>query len=233
MDPWGQTPAVRQAAFKTPKSVRVAWLHRCGNRIDPEVSLATQSAVRMLEQAGAAVEEIELDFVSLEPHFITLLETLTASRAGPHLATHRDRMDPAIVALVERGLRRNAQELLEAGFARTRCFQDLQRVFERFDVLASPTVSAPPLHIDVDPEGLIDIDGRAEMTVRAAWYPYTFPMNLTGHPAISLPCGKSRLGLPIGLQLVGPWHSDDRLLQMAAWLESALGSGSGSSARIA
>ena len=56
----------------------------------------------------------------------------------------------------------------------------------------------------------------AHATMRGAWYPYTYPMNLTGHPALSMPCGRSALGLPIGLQLAGRWHEERFLLGVAA-----------------
>ena len=70
--------------------------------------------------------------------------------------------------------------------------------------------------------GTFTIAGEPAGTIRGAWYPYTYPMNLTGHPALSMPCGKSRGGLPIGLQLVARWHDDRFLLGVAALLEAAL-----------
>jgi aspartyl-tRNA(Asn)/glutamyl-tRNA(Gln) amidotransferase subunit A len=54
---------------------------------------------------------------------------------------------------------------------------------------------------------------------RYAWYPYTHPFNITGHPAMSIPVGFSREDLPIGLQLVGPWHAEDELIRVAALIE--------------
>jgi aspartyl-tRNA(Asn)/glutamyl-tRNA(Gln) amidotransferase subunit A len=89
-------------------------------------------------------------------------------------------------------------------------------------VIASPTLSAPALRLGYDPLGRVEIAGRDAGTIRGAWYPYTYPFNLTGHPALSMPCGLSANGLPIGLQLVGRWHEDAYLLDVAAKLESAL-----------
>ena len=76
--------------------------------------------------------------------------------------------------------------------------------------------------MDQDPNGRVTIAGVDAGTIRGAWYPYTYPFNLTGHPALSMPCGRSRSGLPIGLQLVGPWHGDRRLLALAGELELSL-----------
>jgi len=90
------------------------------------------------------------------------------------------------------------------------------------DLIASPTLSAPPLPVGLDPHGDVQIAGKPAGTVRGAWYPYTYPMNLTGHPALSMPCGMTD-GLPVGLQLVGRWHDDRYLLDIAGLLEAALG----------
>lgn len=223
LDPYGQD---RRGNVSVPpltlSGLRVAWLPTCGNRLDPEVEAATTAAVRLLEQEGAMVETVEIDFVSLERHFLVILESLTAARVGANLEKFHDRLDPSIVATVLKGRQHSALDLHEAGFAKTRCFNQLQLLFEKFDVLVSPTVSAPPLPIDVDPDGIIEIAGQPSGTIRGAWYPYTYPMNLTGHPALSMPCGRSRLGLPIGLQLVGRWHEDEFLLGVASLLESRL-----------
>lgn len=223
LDPYGQaaTPTGRSVPL-TLSGLRVAWLPRCGNRLDPEVEAATTAAVRIMEREGAIIETVELDFVSLEQHFLVVLESVLAARIGDQLERFEARLDPSLAGTVRRGRKHSAIALQEAGFARTRCFIQLQGVFQRFDLLVSPTVSAPPLPVEQDPNGIVTIAGEPAGTIRGAWYPYTYPMNLTGHPALSMPCGKSRLGLPIGLQLAGRWHDDRFLLGVAALLETCL-----------
>jgi aspartyl-tRNA(Asn)/glutamyl-tRNA(Gln) amidotransferase subunit A len=225
-DPFGQaaTPGGRAVPLSL-SGLRVAWLPRCGNRLDPEVEAATTAAVRMMEREGALVETVEMDFVALERHFLVVLESVLAARIGEQLERFGSRIDPSLVATVHRGRQHSALALHEAGFARTRCFGQLQALFERFDVLVSPTVSAPPLPVEQDPNGIVTIAGEPAGTIRGAWYPYTYPMNLTGHPALSMPCGKSKLGLPIGLQLAGRWHDDRFLLGVAALVEAGLEAG--------
>jgi aspartyl-tRNA(Asn)/glutamyl-tRNA(Gln) amidotransferase subunit A len=221
-DPYGQGPQQFRPRPQSLRGVRIAWLASAGNPVDAAVLRAGERAMHMAQAEGAIVEPIELDFVSLERHFLVILESLTALRLKPHLTTFQDRIDPAIVKVALRGFEHGALDLHEANQAKTRCFQQLQAVFERFDVLASPTVSAPPLPISVEPEGSMIIAGQPAGRIRAAWYPYTYPMNLTGHPALSMPCGLSPEGLPIGLQLAGAWYSDDYLLGIAALLEPLL-----------
>lgn len=222
-DPYGQLALPERVPARAALAgLRVAYLPACGNPVDPQVLAATDAAVRLMEQDGARVEPVSLDFVSLERHFLVILESVTASRVGARLEAFRERLDPSLVATVERGRGHGAAALLDAVAARTQAFSALQAVFERYDVLVSPTVSAPPLPVGQDPNGIVEIAGKPAGTIRGAWYPYTYPMNLTGHPALSMPCGRSAGGLPIGLQLCGRWHEDWRLLDVAARVERLL-----------
>ena len=227
-DPYGQVASLPQRALPPSlptslRGLRVAWLPTAGNPVDPEVEAVTTAAVRAMEREGAVVETVLLNFVALERHFLVVLQSMLAARVGANLERFGDRLDATLVDAVHKGRRHSAVDLHEATFAKTRCFAELQALFERFDVLVSPTVSAPPLPIDMDVSGEIEIGGKPAGTIRGAWYPYTYPMNLTGHPALSMPCGKSTAGLPIGLQLAGRWYDDDRLLAIAALVEQALG----------
>lgn len=223
-DPWGAGSAPpRRAAPVSLRGLRVAWLPSAGNRVDPEVEAIAGAAVQAMAREGASVETVQLDFVSLEKHFLVVLQSLLAARVGANLERFGNRLDASLIDAVQKGRRHTAVDLHEATFAKTRCFNELQALFERFDVLVSPTLSAPPLPIDMDVSGEIEIAGRPAGTVRGAWYPYTYPMNLTGHPALSMPCGRSAIGLPIGLQLVGRWYDDHYLLDLAALVEQALG----------
>ncbi|WP_431512116.1 amidase [Variovorax sp. DAIF25] len=223
-DPWGAGSApTRRAAPVSLRGLRVAWLPSAGNRVDPEVEAIAGAAVRAMAREGAVVETVQLDFVSLEKHFLVVLQSLLAARVGANLERFGNRLDASLIDAVQKGRLHTAVDLHEATFAKTRCFNELQALFERFDVLVSPTLSAPPLPIDMDVSGEIEIAGRPAGTVRGAWYPYTYPMNLSGHPALSMPCGRSAIGLPIGLQLVGRWYDDHYLLDVAGLVEQALG----------
>lgn len=208
-----------------PDKLRIGWLPRVGNLlVDAETAQLTESAVRALESEGCAVEEItDLDFAGLEPAFLTLLQTILAARLE---AYHRDQpelLDGSLLKTVSQGLARGGVEVQRAAAARSRLFRRVQELFRRFDVLVSPTLAAPPLPVDQDPHGQVKIAGRPAGLIRAGWYPYTFPLNLTGHPALSLPCGFTRLGLPVGVQLVAPWYGEMRLLDLAERLEGRLG----------
>jgi len=92
---------------------------------------------------------------------------------------------------------------------------------ETADYLVTPTLSRTALPIDQDLFGTIDIDGQSFDSVRPHWFPWTMLFNMTGHPAISLPCGFGRDGLPIGLHLVGRFRADAELLHVSALFEAS------------
>lgn len=222
-DPYGQVGAFPRRELTEGERPRIAFLLRCGNRLDPEVEASVTAAMTKAEALGMIVEPVELDLVSLEPHFLVMLRSLLLARLGPQAQRSPEKLDPTLLATIEAGRAYSAADLYEAQFARTACFQKIQDILARCDLIASPTLSAPALPVGLDPLGRVEIAGEDAGTIRGAWYPYTYPFNLTGHPALSLPCGLSKQGLPIGLQLVGHWHEDGYLLQAAAQLEAAIG----------
>ncbi len=224
-DPYGQSTLPQSSVPDSLTGLRVGWMKRCGNALlDSEVEDATVAAVRRMETMGAVIEEIEIDFAGMEPHFLVILESGIAARVGPHIEAFRDQLDPHLIATAESGLRHSAVTLQEAGKARSAMFRQLQQVFEMADVLVSPALSAPPPPLGPElPDGPVMVGGRPSGPIRGGWYPYTFPLNLTGHPALAMPCGATQRGLPIGLQIAGPWHSDLAILRVAGLLETAMG----------
>lgn len=222
-DPYGQggAPAARDAP-KDLEGLRVGWLPRGGARLEREVAAITTKAVKLFEGEGAVVEEIELDLKALEPVFLTMLRVGLAARVGRFTDQFGDRMSPSLVETIRLGKGYSGVELANASYARTTLFRQFQELLLRFDVIVSPTLTAPPLPIDVDPMGELVIDGEPAGTVRGAWYPFTYPQNMTGHPAISIPCGTTSSGLPVGLQLCAEWLRDRYMLAVAAMMETVL-----------
>ncbi len=202
------------------RGLRIGWLPRVGNRlVDEEVLAACEAAVRHLESRGARVEVVEENFAALEDAFLVVLQGGLAARVGPHMAKFGDKVAPSLRRTVEGGARWSAIDSATAAGQRTAIYRRVHALFQRFDVLVSPTTSRPALAVDHDAFEPISIGGETVGSIRGAWYPYLWPFNLSGHPAISLPCGWSSDGLPIGLQIVGPWYADRRVLALAEHLE--------------
>jgi Asp-tRNA(Asn)/Glu-tRNA(Gln) amidotransferase A subunit family amidase len=130
----------------------------------------------------------------------------------------REQMDPILVQRIERSQRMDAQSFERAQQRRTQLWLTVQRFFERYDVLVTPVTAVAPFSIDV--QYPTRIAGR-DVTSPVAWFPFTFPFAITGQPAISVPCGWTAEGLPVGLQIVGGRHADATVLKVAAAFEAA------------
>ena len=223
-DPFGQGEwAPRSPPFMDIEGLRVGWMETVGNPItDPECVGAAERALRRLEEAGAVIEPAAADFAPVASAFLVILQSLLRSRLLDAREKEPRRLDPTLVETIDRGAQWSAVDLQHAARERTACFRSVQSLFERFDLLVSPTLAAPPLSVHQDPHGNVAICGVDAGPIRAAWYPYTLPFNLSGHPALSLPCGRTATGLPLGLQLVGPWHAEHLLLRVGAELETML-----------
>ncbi|WP_102224164.1 amidase [Acidimangrovimonas sediminis] len=221
-DPWGQGALPPARRTDTLRGLRVGWLPRGGASVDPQVAAPTLAAVRAMEAEGAIVTEIDLDFRALEPAFLTVLRNGLASRVGPHVARFGNVIDATLLARIEEGGRLTAGDVAQATYDRTRFFTELQAALADLDVIVSPTLTAPPLPIGVDTAGEVSVGGN-HGTVRGAWYPFTFPLNLSGHPALAMPCGTTAEGLPISLQILSHWHQERLILDVAELVESLLG----------
>jgi aspartyl-tRNA(Asn)/glutamyl-tRNA(Gln) amidotransferase subunit A len=219
-DPYSRPERLDDPRDVEVRGLRLGWLPRAGNRlVDQEVLAACEAALRHLESRGARVEIVEEDFAVLEQAFLVFFQGGLAARIGPHMAKFADKAAPSLRESIERGARWSAVDWANALGHRTAAFRRVQSLFQRFDFLVSPTLARPALALDHDPFEPISIGGEVAGSIRGAWYPYTWPFNLSGHPAVSLPCGWSSGGLPIGLQIVGPWYADRRVLALAERLE--------------
>lgn len=200
------------AAGRRGRPVRIAWSASYGYaRPEPEVAQIAERAVRAFEAMGCVVEEVETP-VGADPAeaWALMFYANVALRLPPHPAG----MDPAVLPLVHAAEGRTARAYCEALAVQRDLKERLRLLFSRYDVLASPTlpVSCVPVGLDV-PQGQ---QGRGPVT----WASYTYPFNLSGHPAASLPAGRTKAGHPVGLQLVGPPFGECDLLTLAGAFEA-------------
>lgn len=201
---------------------RIAFRMRLGNeRVATDVIRRCGEALEALAGIGAAVTETEAPFENPEAVWFVVNGSYRMAQFGHHLAKHRAIMDPVFVRQMDRVASYSAQELYQGIFQRTALFRAVQAWFEDADIVAMPTLSRTALPIDQDFFGPITIDNESVPNLRAAWYPYTMPFNLTGNPAVSLPVGLAQDGLPVAIQLIARPGEDARLLQVAAALERA------------
>src|SRR2546430_1069650 len=129
----------------------------------------------------------------------------------------RREIDPGLLPLVETFLRQPPTQYVQAWFDRLAWWQHPRALFDQYDLLLTPTVACPPLPIGVDT--VTEIAGRPVSFY--GWIPFTYPFNLTGQPAASVPAGFTKSGLPVGLQIVGRRLDDATVLRASAAFERA------------
>jgi aspartyl-tRNA(Asn)/glutamyl-tRNA(Gln) amidotransferase subunit A len=193
--------------------MRIGWVEHFGRyRTHSEVARLTSAAVRELETRGARVEELhDPCFEDVFDIYTVIASSAHAARFGRLVERWRDRMTPSIIDSIAKGSRWSAAEWMRAHDRRTELFRAVQALLEHFDVIATPTMTAPPKPLDAG--------GSIATEMYAEWAAPLYPFNLTGHPALSAPAGFTEAGLPVGLQLVGPWFGEERLLRLARLLE--------------
>jgi aspartyl-tRNA(Asn)/glutamyl-tRNA(Gln) amidotransferase subunit A len=216
-DPYSlQTPPFVPLARENPvRGLRVAWIERFG-AIAPEPAVADLSAraVKMLEGQGARIETSAVaEFENVFDTYVVIATTAHAARFETIAQKWGDKLTPSIRESIARGLTYSAAEWQRASDRRTVLFRAVQRLFERFDLIVTPTMTAPPKPLDAG--------GSIASEMYAEWAGYLYPFNLTGHPAMSVPCGFTAEGLPVGLQLIGPWFGEQRMIDVAMTLENS------------
>ena len=200
---------------------RILWRNFLGNdRIDGETLRLFENAVAAFEELGAELAYSDAPFTNTLPIWGPLTFSIWASRFGALEDQLGDRMSSTLRQWMAEGRDVSAVAVQESMATRTAVFRTVQSWFEEADFVVMPTLSRPALAIGHNPQS-IEIEGEAAGGPRDAWYPYTHPFNLTGHPAITVPCGWTREGLPVGLQIAGPWLGDAQILRAAALFEAA------------
>jgi amidase len=200
---------------------RVGFSANLGLRsVDPEVATICKAAAMRFADMGCIVDDKAPDFSGAIDSFQVLRALLFADVRGDLLPRERARINPDIVWNIEKGQALTAAEIIGAMRDRNALFHRVARFFDDHDLLVCPTVAVPPF--PVEQRFPTEIGGE-KLTTYIDWMFLTFVITLTGCPAISLPCGLTRGGLPVGVQLVGRPHGDGELLGYARRLEQALG----------
>ncbi len=186
--------------------------------LDAEVAATVRAALEQLAAMGASVTEVSFPlFAEAQAISGTILMSEAAAYHRDLLARDGDKITPSVRLRLEAGLFVTAADYLKAQQARARFNQEMARLFREVDLLAGPAepITAPPI---LAAEVAI---GDRTVGVTAALTQYTRPYNISGVPAISVPCGFSRDGMPIGLQLAGKPFDEAAVLRAAHAYEQA------------
>jgi len=209
------------AATRRPtlRGARIAWSADLGvTPVDDEIRRVAMSATGVLRGLGARVDEAHPDFTGL-------LDIVLASRGFSMVARHQDKlptwrsvMQENLVKNIEHGLGLGTSEVGRAECLRTELWERVRRFQQRYDFIVTPTTAVGPFPVEtIFPR---EING-VPMQNYIQWVLLTYAFTVVGLPAISVPCGFTRKGLPVGLQIVGRWRDDASVLRAAAAFESA------------
>ncbi|HKJ09065.1 MAG TPA: amidase [Gammaproteobacteria bacterium] len=183
--------------------------------VDPEVARAVADAARTFEELGAHVEEIDPGFDNPREAFDRLFFGGAANALRDLSPGQRAQMDPALVEVAEQAARLSMLDYLEASNRRSDLMERMSLFHEDYYLLLTPTLPLPAFTAGLEvPENSSDPRWPS-------WTPFTYPFNMTGQPAISVPCGFTEAGLPIGLQIVAARHKDDLVLRAAHAYQTA------------
>ena len=193
--------------------------------VGKDVAPLLDAAVGALAACAVDVEPVDLDLS--EPHPVSALFPIIGVKGlqayGDAIARGPDAMTDYARAFLEKATTLTGLELAEALADGQRLEARVDAVFDRHDVLITQATAVPAWHHHQPPE---EIDGEPVADwkgVRYGAWPALGPFNITGHPALVVPCGFDERGLPVAIQLVGPMNSDLTLLEVGRRLEQALG----------
>jgi amidase len=188
--------------------------------VEPEVREIAAAAAQRFAERGVIVEDKGPDFRGAAEIFQTLRAVRFVTRYAPLLAEHRLRIKPEVIWNIEKGLTLDGATIARAVRERAALYARTVAFFDRFDLLATPAVIVPPF--DVEQRYVKEVAGH-RFDNYVDWLGMSYAVTLTGCPALSLPCGFTANGLPVGLQLVGRPRGEAALLAAAALLEEQLG----------
>ena len=198
------------------RGLRIAYSPTLGyaRNVHPEIAAAVDAGVRQLQALGAHVEQVDPGFE--DPLEITTgLWFLGASTVWNGLSAEQQAVtDPDFRAEAELGAQLSASYVQQLNLRRGALGSHMRQFMQRYDLIVTPSVSVPAF--EARPAGTQKMDPQAML----GWTPFSYPFNLTQQPAITVPCGLTSQGLPMGLQIVGPMFGDALVLRAARAYES-------------
>ena len=173
--------------------------------------------LKVFEDLGCRVEEVTPEFGPLGPDLIRFFWPVHEATLAVHLEEWEEKMDPGIVACIRAGQGNSAEDYLAMRARKIAYVEQIHRFLEDWDLLLTPAVSVAAFPAErLQPEHWPQHPWDWIM-----WAEFSYPFNMSGSPAASIPCGFTEAGLPVGLQIVSQRLDDLGVLQAAAAFEQA------------
>ncbi len=201
------------------KGVRIAWSPDMGGLpVDKQVVRTIDAQRRVFEDMGCIVDDACPDFSGAHEVFTTLRAYSFELQFGAIMDRHPGVLKPAIVSNIEAGRKLSGSALARAEMLRTALFERMHRFMQTYEYIVLPVNQVPPFPIEQ--QYVTEVDG-VKMDGYMDWMRSCFYVTATSHPAISVPCGFTDGGLPVGMQIVGRHRGEFGLLQIAHAFEQA------------
>jgi amidase len=201
---------------------RVAFSRDLGGltTVEKEVAEICAAACARFTEIGAAVEEDCPDLSDARAIFKVLRANQLVGDLAPLIDANRERVRKEVVWNMELGKKMAAAEIADAERRRAQLYRRAAAFFDQYDLLVTPAAIVAPF--DVDIRALDEVEG-VKLDNYYEWYSIAYAITLTSLPAISLPCGFTKAGLPVGLQIVGPPRGEAPVLAAARMMEQVFG----------
>ena len=203
------------------KEVRIAWSKDLGELpVDPRVTRVLEDQRHVFEDLGCIVEEDQPDFADADEVFKVWRAWRFELAYTELLKDHRDLMKDSVVWNIEQGQKLSGPQIGRAEVKRTELYHRVREFMKTHEFLICPVNQVPPF--DINQRWVKEISG-VRMATYIDWMKSCYYITVTGLPAISVPCGFTPEGLPVGIQIVGRYNDDFGVLQLAYAFEQATG----------
>ena len=195
------------------KNVKLAWSSNLGELpVDSRITQVLADQRHVFDDIGCIVEEGQPDFSDADEIFKVWRAWSFELNLGGLLEKHRHLMKDTVIWNIEEGRKLTGPQIGKAEVQRTELYHRVRKFMETYEFLICPVAQAPPF--DVKQPWVEEIDG-VKMNTYIDWMRSCYYITVTGLPAISVPCGFTPQGLPVGIQIVGRHNDDLGVLQLA------------------
>tara|TARA_B100000029_G_scaffold515482_1_gene622695 strand:- start:8380 stop:9789 length:1410 start_codon:yes stop_codon:yes gene_type:complete len=197
---------------------KIGWSSDLGYAaVDPEVQKVCEQSAKVFESLGANVEEVALGMEDPFHTFFDIFATGTYTSYGDLLEQHGDDLTDYVRSTLAYASTLSAADFSKALLEQERLKRRMEAFFDDYDLLLTPTMAVTAFEVNDRPT---TISGK-EVHKFWGYLPFTYPINITGQTAASVPCGFSSLGMPIGLHIVGPFGAESKVLRASRAFERA------------
>ncbi|MFX1418171.1 MAG: amidase, partial [Promethearchaeota archaeon] len=213
---------------ETPKKLKIGYSFDLGfvETLDNEVENSVLNGIQKFEEFGWSIDKSKIKLKKRNPELtmMTIWSSGFGYSLGRFLEAWENKMDPDFVKFIKLGLTYSAKRIKTAELFRELIYAEICSVFKKIDILITPTLPCTAFKIGnstiIDDETfLTNITINGKNITALGWLPFTYPFNISGHPAASIPCGWSSDGLPIGMQIVGKRFDELTVLQVSKAFE--------------